>query len=47
LPKDPWDNDYQYISPGANGPFDVFSYGADGKEGGEGYDADVGSWNTN
>lgn len=47
LPKDPWDNPYQYISPGVNGPFDVFSYGADGKEGGEGYDADVGSWNLN
>lgn len=47
LPKDPWDNDYQYISPGSNGPFDVFSYGADGKEGGEGFDADIGNWNTN
>lgn len=46
LPKDPWDNDYQYISPGVNGKIDIFSYGADGKEGGEGYDADIGNWNV-
>ena len=44
LPNDPWDNPYQYVSPGVRGPFDVFSLGADGKEGGEGYDADIGNW---
>lgn len=43
LPKDPWDNPYQYSIPGANNqPFALYSLGADGKRGGEGYDADVG-----
>lgn len=45
LPKDPWGNDYLYLSPGEHGSFDVFSYGADGMEGGEGADADLGNWN--
>lgn len=40
-PKDPWGNEYQYISPGANGPYDLFSLGADAKPGGEGEAADV------
>lgn len=40
-PKDPWGNEYQYISPGANGPYDLFSLGADGKPGGEGEAADI------
>ena len=44
IPKDPWDNDYVYISPGEHGDFDLISYGADGEEGGEGKDADVQSW---
>jgi general secretion pathway protein G len=44
LPKDPWDSDYQYLNPGIRGEVDVFSLGADRKPGGEGYDADVGSW---
>jgi len=44
LPVDPWGGQYQYLSPGAVGPFDLYSLGADGKEGGEGYDADVGNW---
>lgn len=44
LPVDPWGNDYQYLSPGSVGPFDIYSLGADGSEGGEGYDADVGNW---
>ncbi len=44
LPKDPWGNAYQYLNPGAHGAIDVFSYGADGKPGGEGNDADIGSW---
>lgn len=42
LPRDPWGHDYQYRTPGAQGgPYDVFSFGADGKEGGEGNDADL------
>ena len=42
LPKDPWNNLYQYVSPGANGrDYDIISYGRDGKPGGEGYDADI------
>ncbi|MBE0494040.1 MAG: type II secretion system major pseudopilin GspG [Thiomicrospira sp.] len=45
LPKDPWGNDYLYLSPGEHGQFDVFTYGADGVEGGEGADADLGNWN--
>ena len=44
LPKDPWSGDYLYLSPGTNGPFDLYSLGADGREGGEGYDADIGNW---
>ncbi|MFN9449963.1 MAG: type II secretion system major pseudopilin GspG [Rubrivivax sp.] len=44
LPKDPWGQPYQYANPGLNGEIDVFSFGADGKAGGEGNDADVGSW---
>ena len=44
MPKDPWGNPYQYLSPGIHGEIDVFSYGADGQAGGEGEDADVGSW---
>ncbi|MEO1035492.1 MAG: type II secretion system major pseudopilin GspG [Pseudomonadota bacterium] len=44
LPIDPWDNPYQYLSPGNNGEFDLFTYGADGREGGEGIDADIGNW---
>ncbi len=42
--KDPWDNDYVYISPGLHGDFDIMSYGADGEPGGEGDNADVNSW---
>lgn len=44
LPKDPWGNTYQYLSPGVKGEIDAFSYGADGQPGGAGEDADVGSW---
>ncbi len=45
LPEDPWGNPYQYRRPSAHGQaFDVFSYGADGREGGEGEDADLGNW---
>jgi len=46
LPKDPWGGEYLYLKPGAHGgEIEVFSYGADGTPGGEGPDADVGSWN--
>ncbi|MEW6611934.1 MAG: type II secretion system major pseudopilin GspG [Pseudomonadota bacterium] len=45
LPKDPWGNNYQYLNPGTHGEIDVFSLGADGAPGGEGNDADIGSWN--
>ena len=45
LPTDPWKNDYQYLFPGDNMEFDLWSYGADGQTGGEGVDADVGNWN--
>ena len=42
LPKDPWNNPYQYISPGADGrDYDILTLGRDGKPGGEGYDADI------
>lgn len=41
VPVDKWDNPYVYMSPGANGPFDLYSLGADGAEGGEGIGADI------
>ncbi len=44
VPLDPWGNPYIYISPGLHGDFDIISYGRDGAEGGEGYDADITSW---
>ena len=44
LPNDPWGQPYVYVNPGVRGEIDVLSYGADGKPGGEGKDADVGSW---
>lgn len=44
LPSDPWGKPYQYLSPGVHGDIDVFSLGADGEPGGEGSNADIGSW---
>jgi general secretion pathway protein G len=44
VPKDPWDNEYVYLSPGTNGDYDIMSYGADGEPGGEGKDKDITSW---
>jgi len=44
LPVDPWGRPYQYLNPGLKGEIDVFSWGADGKPGGSGVDADVGNW---
>jgi len=45
VPLDPWNNSYVYLSPGLHSKnFDLISYGADGEPGGEGYDADINSW---
>lgn len=44
LPNDPWGRPYQYLNPGIKGEVDVMSLGADGQAGGEGKDADIGSW---
>src|ERR1700748_3767843 len=44
LPNDPWGNAYQYLNPGVHGEIDVFSYGADGKAGGERKDRALRSW---
>lgn len=44
LPEDPWGRPYLYTVPGRNGSFDVYSLGADGAEGGEGENADIGNW---
>jgi general secretion pathway protein G len=44
LPNDPWGHAYQYLNPGVKGEIDVMSFGADGQAGGEGKDADIGSW---
>jgi general secretion pathway protein G len=47
VPKDPWGNDYIYLSPGANNlPYTIESYGPDGMDGGDGDNADVESWNV-
>lgn len=46
LPADPWGNPYRYRNPGINGkPVEVYSFGADNAEGGEGVNADLGNWN--
>ena len=44
LPNDPWGRPYQYLNPGVHGEIDVLSLGADGQAGGEGANADLGSW---
>lgn len=44
VPKDPWGNDYVYLSPGLHGPFDLMSYGMDGEQGGEDNNQDVNNW---
>ncbi len=44
LPNDPWGRPYQYVNPGVKGEIDVFSFGADGQPGGDGNNADIGSW---
>ena len=45
LPNDPWGRPYLYLNPGVKGEIDVYSQGADGQPGGEGSNADIGSWN--
>ncbi|HPY89866.1 MAG TPA: type II secretion system major pseudopilin GspG [Lentisphaeria bacterium] len=46
LPKDGWDNEFQYSCPGSNNmPFDIISYGADKSSGGSGYNEDLSCWN--
>jgi len=47
VPKDPWGNEYIYLSPGEHGDFDIYSFGADGVKGGEGKSADITSWDQN
>lgn len=44
IPKDPWGNDYVFLSPGIHGDYDLISYGSDGEPGGEGNNADIDSW---
>jgi general secretion pathway protein G len=44
LPNDPWGNPYQYVHPGRHGEIDIYSYGADGRPGGEGINAEIGNW---
>ncbi|MBL0164577.1 MAG: type II secretion system major pseudopilin GspG [Xanthomonadales bacterium] len=46
LPKDPWEHPYQYQQPGQHGDVDIYSYGADGRPGGDGDDADIGNWDN-
>lgn len=43
-PLDPWGNPYMYLQPGTHGKYDLYSLGADGREGGEGLDADISNW---
>lgn len=44
LPKDPWGNDYLYLSPGSHGDIDIFTYGADSRKGGSDSNTDIGNW---
>lgn len=44
VPKDPWGNEFIYLSPGAHGDYDIIAYGADGVPGGEEFDKDISSW---
>ncbi|MDO6500246.1 type II secretion system major pseudopilin GspG [Photobacterium sanguinicancri] len=45
LPNDPWGSEYNYVMPGEHGAVDIFSLGADGQEGGEEVNTDIGNWN--
>ncbi|MDI2593347.1 type II secretion system major pseudopilin GspG [Pseudomonas sp. N3-W] len=47
LPVDPWGTPYQYLSPGVKAPgYDLYSFGSDGVEGGEGHAAEIGNWDN-
>lgn len=46
LPNDPWGRAYQYAAPGRSGGYEIFSFGADGREGGQGEDQDISSWSS-
>ncbi|MBN1380516.1 MAG: type II secretion system major pseudopilin GspG [Deltaproteobacteria bacterium] len=46
VPKDPWDRDFVYLSPGAHDEFDLSCLGADGEVGGEGKNKDINSWDV-
>ena len=46
VPEDPWGTPYQYVSPGTEGPYDLYSLGSDGQEGGEGDAADISVWDV-
>jgi general secretion pathway protein G len=46
IPKDSWNNEFQYRAPGQRGDYDLWSLGRDGQDGGEGLDADIGNWQT-
>ncbi|MRR15792.1 MAG: type II secretion system protein GspG [Deltaproteobacteria bacterium] len=46
VPKDPWKNEFIYVSPGSHGDFDLTSLGADGEPGGEDFDKDINSWDA-
>ena len=46
VPKDPWGNEFVYLSPGAHGDYDIISYGADGVPGGDEFYKDINSWET-
>ena len=46
LANDPWGNPYLYLSPGLHGDMDIYTLGADGLQGGEGKNADIGNWNV-
>ena len=47
LPQDPWNRPYLYLQPGNNGVYDLYTFGRDGQQGGEGSDGDIGNWNLN
>jgi general secretion pathway protein G len=46
LPQDPWGREYLYLNPGQHGEIDIFTFGANGQPGGEGINAEIGSWNA-
>lgn len=46
MPRDPWDRVYLYRNPGDHGEYDIYTLGADGREGGEGVNADIGNWSN-